>query len=52
MSKAMEIVDQQAEDEGLWFKPKYCTEDYLQIALRELHDAVEQDNPDWITNET
>lgn len=35
------VVAEQAEDEGLWFQPKYITEDYLQKALRRLHAAVE-----------
>ena len=35
------IVDEQAEDEGLWFDPVYVTEDYLQKALRRLHAAIE-----------
>ena len=52
MTKAMEIVELQAEDYGLWFTPVYCTEDYLQKALRELHAAIEQDNRERIKNET
>ena len=38
------IVVIQAEDEGLWFKSQYITEDYLQKALRELHGAIEGEN--------
>ena len=37
----MEIVNEQAEDYGLWFQPKYITEDKLQRALRRLHVAIE-----------
>ncbi len=40
---AYKLVLEQAEDEGLWFKAQYITEDYLQRALRALHAAVETD---------
>ena len=36
------IIDEQAEDEGLWFRAEHATEAYLQAALRELHAAVER----------
>ncbi len=35
------IVNNQAEDEGLWFIAQTAPEDYLQIALRKLHAAIE-----------
>jgi hypothetical protein len=35
------VVNEQAEDDGLWFVPQTITEDYLQRALRRLHEAVE-----------
>lgn len=38
-----ELVGHQVEDEGLWFKPQYITEDYLQKALRELHAIIDDD---------
>lgn len=41
LRSARKIVDQQAEDEGLWFVAEFATEAYLQTALRELHEAVE-----------
>lgn len=41
IKKLRQIVNEQAEDEGLWFIPKYITEDYLQQALRKLHEAIE-----------
>lgn len=41
MENAKAVVNEQAEDEGLWFVPKYITEDYLQKSLRRLHAAVE-----------
>ena len=40
---AIELVNKQAEDEGLWFINPTITEDYLQRALRELHAVVEND---------
>ncbi len=42
LSKIQAKVDEQANDEGLWFEHKYITEDYLQRALRELHKTVEK----------
>jgi hypothetical protein len=38
---ACAVVNEQAEDEGLWFQPVYASEAYLQAALRRLHAAVE-----------
>lgn len=38
---AIAVVNEQAEDGGLWFVPETITEDYLQRALRRLHAAVE-----------
>jgi len=35
------IVEEQANDEGLWFKSVYITESYLQSELRRLHEAAE-----------
>jgi hypothetical protein len=35
------VVNEQAEDGGLWFVAQTITEDYLQRALRRLHAAVE-----------
>lgn len=36
-----ELVDRQAEDEGLWFKARTLPEAYLQQELRKLHAAIE-----------
>lgn len=36
-----ELIDKQAEDEGLWFLAETAAEIYLQEALNELHKAVE-----------
>lgn len=40
------IVDEQAEDDGLWFVAETVTEAYLQQALRRLHAAVEGKSPE------
>lgn len=42
---AHEIVQEQAEDEGLWFVAESISEAYLQNALRELHRAIEGEIP-------
>jgi hypothetical protein len=41
MDELMAIVNEQAEDEGLWFINSLCSEAYLQAALRRLHAAIE-----------
>ncbi len=41
LSSLMELVNKQAEDEGLWFIAEYVSEDCLQRALRTLHSAIE-----------
>ena len=41
LARIQSLVDAQAEDEGLWFKPVYVTEHIFQVALRELHAAIE-----------
>jgi hypothetical protein len=38
----LEIVNEQAEDEGLWFVAETAAEAYLQQELRRLHAAVEE----------
>jgi hypothetical protein len=35
------VVDEQANDDSLWFVPETITEDILQRALRRLHAAIE-----------
>jgi hypothetical protein len=35
------VVDEQANDESLWFIPETITEDILQRALRRLHEVIE-----------
>ena len=44
MLTPLEVVAEQAEDEGLWFVPQTAPEEYLQRALRRLHIAVEDVN--------
>jgi 2-methylisocitrate lyase-like PEP mutase family enzyme len=39
------VVDEQAEDEGLWFIARTITEDILQRALRRLHEVIERKTP-------
>ena len=35
------MVDEQAEDEGLWFMAETAAESYLQHELRKLHAEIE-----------
>lgn len=41
LDRIQALVDEQANDEGLWFKHVYITEDVLQQALRKLHAVIE-----------
>lgn len=43
LDKIKAVVDEQAEDESLWAKPVYISENYIQRALRRLHAAIEGD---------
>lgn len=38
----MKVVDEQADDEGLWFIAHFASEAYLQQALRKLHHEIEK----------
>ena len=38
---ALDIVNEQAKDDGLWFVAKYASEAYLQQELRRLHRSIE-----------
>ena len=40
-SAIRQVVDEQANDEGLWCETKYASEAYLQQALRKLHEVIE-----------
>ncbi len=42
LHEARQLVNDQAEDEGLWGKAETAMEAYIQAALRELHSAVER----------
>jgi hypothetical protein len=46
------VVDEQTNDDGLWFIPVTITEDILQKALRRLHAAVEGKSPEQCAIET
>jgi len=39
--KIMKVVNEQIEDEGLWFHARTASEAYLQQELRRLHETVE-----------
>jgi len=38
----IELINKQAEDEGLWFQAETASEAYLQQELRKLHAAIEE----------
>jgi hypothetical protein len=46
LANAMKIVDEQANDEGLWFEAVCITEALLQQELRRLHAAIEGKTPE------
>ena len=41
MEATQSVVDEQAEDDGLWFASQTASEAYLQQALRRLHATIE-----------
>ena len=41
LDEAQSLVDEQAEDEGLWFQAQTAPEAYLQQELRRLHAVIE-----------
>ena len=43
LAAIQKVVNEQAEDEGLWINPDYITEAYLQAALRRLHRVIEEE---------
>jgi len=43
LEKIKELVGEQAEDEGLWFKAVTASEAYLQQELRKLHKIIEEE---------
>lgn len=42
LQELFDLIFMQSEDDGLWFKAEYATEDLLQSELRRLHAAVER----------
>lgn len=42
IERVLNIVEAQANDEGLWFVATRVTEQYLQQELRRLHAAIEE----------
>ena len=40
------VVNEQAEDDGLWFIAETCAEAYLQHELRRLHAVIEGKTPE------
>lgn len=43
INNVLDLVSQQAEDEGLWFIAETAPEAYLQDALRRLHETIENE---------
>lgn len=43
LRKIQAVVDEQAEDEGLWHEASYASEAYIQKELRRLHAIIEED---------
>jgi len=43
LARVLAVVDEQSEDEGLWFRAQYASEQYLQHELRRLHAAIESE---------
>ena len=41
LAEAQKVVDEQANDESLWFDAEYITEAMLQKELRRLHEVIE-----------
>ncbi len=40
------VIEEQANDEGLWFQAETAAEAYVQTALRRLHAAIEGKTPE------
>jgi len=40
-AELLAVVNEQAEDDGLWFVAQYASEAYLQQELRRLHAIIE-----------
>jgi len=51
LNELAQLMDDQANDEGLWFIAETAPEAYIQRELRKLHDAVEKvldQRNDWL----
>lgn len=44
----MDLVNEQAEDHGIWFQAKTAPEAYLQQELRKLHKKIEDELPKFL----
>ena len=42
LAPILDLVDKQAEDEGIWFRAETAPEAYLQQELRLLHAVIEK----------
>lgn len=49
IERLRELVNEQAEDEGLWFIADHLPEAYLQQELRKLHSAIEPLVPELLS---
>ena len=47
-----ELVDEQTNDDGLWFHAETAAEAYVQQALRRLHAVIEGKTPEQCAIET
>ncbi len=43
VKRIMNVVAEQAKDEGLWFVAETAPESYLQQELRRLHETIEKE---------
>ena len=43
--EVLKLVEEQANDEGLWFRAETLAEANVQAALRKLHAAIEGKSP-------
>ena len=43
LATIQDIVNEQAEDEGLWFEAETAPEAYVQRELRRLHEIIERE---------
>lgn len=48
---ARQLVNEQAEDDGLWFVAETAAEAYLQQELRRLHHVIETGAEPWVDDD-